>query len=145
MSENNIPVKSVPKKKIMIAVCAVVAACLVLCIAGYLIWRNSLPVLELVDFPKEYTETCELGAVYSLKTTVTDVDGNEYRIAADVKTVSGEPVGVFGKNFDVADMEGYIVEYVAKIPGSRTQRSKLTLMVEDKTEPNVRINVPDTA
>ena len=59
------------------------------------------------------TETVAYGVIYQLESVVTDADGKEYEVKAEVFNSQNKPVAVFGGKFDVLDVNGYTVKYTA--------------------------------
>ena len=100
--------------------------------------------ITLQDFPATYSEEVQLGDVYTLQVlNVLDKDGNEYRVTADVKTAQGEAVNVISNQFDIDNIEGYVITYTAKISEKNSVNSVLTLTVIDKEGPIIRITKPN--
>lgn len=96
----------------------------------------------LVDFPAEKTESVELGDVYRLRgTTVSDTEGNEYRVSNKVTRSDGEEVFVIGGEFDIEFLGGYTIVYTAQT-GDSVQTSTVTLTVTDTESPLIRIGSP---
>lgn len=88
--------------------------------------------VKLVDFPETATENVELGDIYTITLKeVKDEEGNAYRVSASVKTKAGGAVSVFESQFNITDMEGYVITYTAEIDEKTEKTSVVTLNVTD--------------
>lgn len=118
---------------VVVAVCAVAAAA---CGKGG---------VKLVDFPETATENVELGDIYTITLKeVKDEEGNAYRVSASVKTKVGGAVSVFESQFNITDMEGYVITYTAEIDEKTEKTSVVTLNVTDNGDPVIVISKPST-
>ena len=98
--------------------------------------------VTLVDFPAERSETVYLGDSYTLgATTVSDTEGNTYRVTYEVTRSDGEEVLVIGSEFDIEFLGGYTIVYTAEV-GDAEQTSTVSLTVVDNESPLIRISSP---
>lgn len=98
--------------------------------------------VTLVDFPAERSETVYLGDSYTLgATTVSDTEGNTYRVTYEVTRSDGEEVLVIGGEFDIEFLGGYTIVYTAEV-GDAEQTSTVSLTVVDNESPLIRISSP---
>lgn len=101
--------------------------------------------VKLVDFPETATENVELGDIYTITLKeVKDEEGNAYRVSASVKTKAGGAVSVFESQFNITDMEGYVITYTAEIDEKTEKTSVVTLNVTDNGDPVIVISKPST-
>ncbi|HEY8389567.1 MAG TPA: hypothetical protein VIL26_01240, partial [Clostridia bacterium] len=124
------------RKQLLVLLLSLLTICLSFVACG----KNEI---ALLDFPEAYSEQVQLGDLYTLKVlNVYDKNGNEYRVTAEVKTTQGEVVNVIGNQFDIDNIQGYVITYTAKISDKQTLKSVLTLNVVDKEGPVIRITKP---
>ena len=73
--------------------------------------------ITLVDFPETTTEeTQTLGDIYQLRRTVTDTEGNEYALTAEVKTSAGAVVtDIINASFELTYIDGYTLTYTVTV------------------------------
>ena len=99
--------------------------------------------VKLVDFPTTKTEEARnLGDVYDLRRTVTDTNGKEYMLTAEVKTSAGGSVSVVSNRFELTDLGGYVITYTVEISESDTRTSVVTVPCVDGTPPAINIEKP---
>ena len=97
----------------------------------------------LQNFPAAYSEEVQLGDTYTLNViSVFDKDNNEYRVTSNVKTTQGDEVNVINNQFDIENIQGYVITYTVKISEKKVATSVLTLTVVDKDGPVIRITKP---
>lgn len=100
--------------------------------------------ITLVDFPETRTEeTQTLGDIYQLRRTVTDTEGNEYALTAEVKTSAGAVVtDIINASFELTDIGGYTITYTATVAKGDVRTSVVTVPCKDTTPPVVNIGSP---
>lgn len=100
--------------------------------------------VTLVDFPETRTEeTQTLGDIYQLRRTVTDTEGNEYALTAEVKTSAGAVVtDIINASFELTDIGGYTITYTATVAKGDVRTSVVTVPCKDTTPPVVNIGSP---
>lgn len=97
--------------------------------------------VTLVDFPATATEESQkLGDVYQLRRTVSDEDGNEYNLTAEVKTSAGAVVSdVINASFELTDIGGYTITYTVTVAEGDVRTSVVTVPCYDDTPPVINI------
>ncbi len=97
--------------------------------------------VTLVDFPATATEEAQkLGDVYQLRRTVSDEDGNEYNLTAEVKTSAGAVVSdVINASFELTDIGGYTITYTVTVAEGDVRTSVVTVPCYDDTPPVINI------
>lgn len=97
--------------------------------------------VTLVDFPATATEEAQkLGSVYQLRRTVSDEDGNEYNLTAEVKTSAGAVVSdVINASFELTDIGGYTITYTVTVAEGDVRTSVVTVPCYDDTPPVINI------
>lgn len=97
--------------------------------------------VTLVDFPPTATEEAQkLGDVYQLRRTVSDEDGNEYNLTAEVKTSAGAVVSdVINASFELTDIGGYTITYTVTVAEGDVRTSVVTVPCYDDTPPVINI------
>ena len=97
--------------------------------------------VTLVDFPATATEEEQkLGSVYQLRRTVSDEDGNEYNLTAEVKTSAGAVVSdVINASFELTDIGGYTITYTVTVAEGDVRTSVVTVPCYDDTPPVINI------
>lgn len=119
-----------------------VLACVMLFTVFAACGEKSPADVTLVDFPAEKNETVYLGDSYKLaSTTVSDTEGNTYRVSYEVTRSDGEEVLVIGGEFDIEFLGGYTIVYTAQV-GDSAQTSTVKLSVTDNESPLIRISSP---
>ncbi len=100
--------------------------------------------VTLVDFPPTATEEAQkLGSVYQLRRTVSDEDGNEYNLTAEVKTSAGAVVSdVINASFELTDIGGYTITYTVTVAEGDVRTSVVTVPCYDDTPPVINIGTP---
>lgn len=100
--------------------------------------------VTLVDFPETRTEeTQTLGDIYQLRRTVTDTEGNEYALTAEVRTSAGAVVtDIINASFELTDINGYTITYTATVAKGDVRTSVVTVPCKDTTPPVVNIGSP---
>lgn len=100
--------------------------------------------ITLVDFPETTTEeTQTLGDIYQLRRTVTDTEGNEYALTAEVKTSAGAVVtDIINASFELTDINGYTITYTVTVAEGDVRTSVVTVPCKDTTPPVVNIGSP---
>lgn len=100
--------------------------------------------VTLVDFPPTATEEPQkLGDVYQLRRTVSDENGNEYNLTAEVKTSAGAVVSdVINASFELTDIGGYTITYTVTVAEGDVRTSVVTVPCYDDTPPVINIGTP---
>lgn len=100
--------------------------------------------VTLVDFPETRTEeTQTLGDIYQLRRTVTDTEGNEYALTAEVRTSAGAVVtDIINASFELTDINGYTITYTVTVAEGDVRTSVVTVPCKDTTPPVVNIGSP---
>ena len=97
----------------------------------------------LEDWEEKSEATVSLGDNYRIKDQiVTGSNGKEYYCDVTVTDSKGEKMIVVGGEFEVLDLGGYTVEYVAQITSDDIRTRELTLKVVDDSAPKVLVSMP---
>lgn len=120
------------KRKIMIAICAVMCA---ICSVGLFACANA-PKTTLIDWE---SKTIEIGyqTQYTLETSVQDDKGNVYSITASV-TTAGNSVPVISGKFTVSEKSDYVIVYTFS-NGGDTQTKTVTAKVVAGADPIISL------
>ena len=95
------------------------------------------------DWEKKSERTVSLGQIYKIQDlSIADTKGNVYFYDITVLNSKGEKTSVIAGEFEVADLNGYTIEYTLQINSQDIRTRKTVLKVVDDSAPKISISLP---